>query len=360
MKHIKSITLLISLGVLLMGCSEQNKYSPEQVIRQALEETEDIQTYYGESTLTSHNDEIDDLTVIKEWRHKDGRVRIETEDQHGELLAITVNDGTKLITYDIEQGQASIIDDPELMSLNQRSPREQSEFLLAFVQDTHDLTMEGVKEISGREVHHLVATPREKDTLFGKQELWIDKQNWIVLKMISEAGDHVSEVIYNQIDFDVDIPVEKFTIDLPSDVEMIDLDDVYEVSEVSLSEAKEGLGTPFLYIPEDEDLHISTIEMDDIKGIVNRVELNIDYKKNDLPFITLSIFETPTDLDDDMTFPGETTTTVRNQEATFTDLEGFRSLLWEENGLTYSVIIIDPNVTLEDMQTLADMMELVD
>src|SRR5690625_7190830 len=95
------------------------------------------------------------------------------------------------------------------------------------VRDTHDISMEGEEEVAGRKAHHLVATPKENDTtLFGKQDMWIDNENWFVLKMISNSGDHQTEAVYKHIDFGVNIAAEKFELDLPKDVDTKELDDI--------------------------------------------------------------------------------------------------------------------------------------
>lgn len=356
-KIILPIVTLILLGGLLMACSsDNNMFSPDQVISQALENSEKIDSYIAESKIVfSENDQIVEENVLKEWRHEDGRVRIETLDEAGETISIVVNDGNELIIYDLESEQASVIDDPELIALNQQSPKEQAELSLSIVRDTHDLTLKDETEIAGRDVNHLVATPKEKNQLIGKQEIWIDKENWLVLKITSESGDQLIDMMYETVDFNVDIDDAMFSLDLPENVELIDLDDIHDVDEVSLTEAADALGQPFLYIPEDDSLEISTLEKSDLQGIVNRIEIDIDYKKDDLPYVTLSIFETPDDVDD-MTMPDETETTIRGQDATYIDMEGFRSVFWDEDGLRYSLSTIDPNLSIEDILELTETM----
>lgn len=356
-KTILPIVTLILLGGLLMACSsDNNMFSPDQVISQALENSEKIDSYIAESKIViSENDQIVEENVLKEWRHEDGRVRIETLDEAGETISIVVNDGNELIIYDLESEQASVIDDPELIALNQQSPKEQAELSLSIVRDTHDLTLKDETEIAGRDVNHLVATPKEKNQLIGKQEIWIDKENWLVLKITSESGDQLIDMMYETVDFNVDIDDTMFSLDLPENVELIDLDDIHDVDEVSLTEAADALGQPFLYIPEDDSLEISTLEKSDLQGIVNRIEIDIDYKKDDLPYVTLSIFETPDDVDD-MTMPDETETTIRGQDATYIDMKGFRSVFWDEDGLRYSLSTIDPNLSIEDILELTETM----
>src|SRR5690625_1741264 len=185
MKRILTLFVFVILGGLLMACSsDKNMFSPEQVISHALENSEKINSYVSESTLTVwENEKVIEEGHLKEWRHEDGRVRIEAFDESGDLLSIAVNDGNELIIYDLENEQVSFSDDPELIEVNQQSPKEQSELSLAIVKDSHDLPLKDETEIAGREVKHIVATPKEKHHSMGKQEMWIDKENWLVLKM---------------------------------------------------------------------------------------------------------------------------------------------------------------------------------
>src|SRR5699024_3872303 len=114
------------------------------------------------------------------------------------------------------------------------------------------------------------------------QEMWIDQENWFVLKMIGEVGNETVEVSYTDIEFGVSIADEKFDLDLPNDVDIIDLEDMAIPDEVTLTEAADGLEHNFLYIPEGDELEISTIGKNDLEGIINRTEIDIDYEKDDL------------------------------------------------------------------------------
>lgn len=357
MKRILALFTFVILGGLLMACSsDKNIFSPEQVLSHALENSEKITSYVAESVYTAwENDKVIEEGKLKEWRDGEGRVRMETYDASGELLSIVVNNGQELIIYDLENEQASVIDDPELIQLNQQTPKEQAEASLAIVKDSHDLTLKDETKIAGRDVKHIVATPKEKSTFLGKQEMWIDKENWLVLKTVSESGDHRAQIEYEKIDFDAKVSDDQFTLDIPGHVKVIELDDIYSPDNVSLSEATAALEQPFLHFPESDELVISTVEKTELDGIVNRTEIDIEYEKDDLPFLSLSIFETPEDAEDIM-FSGDEETTIRGEKAIYTDMEGFRAVSWDEKGLRYSIIMIDPDVTIENIKELVEDM----
>lgn len=362
---VKQVGMTILLGVMIMGlfgCSSETKqYSPEQVINNALEEADLPGAYYGEiESTTSEKGEKKEEIIMKEWRDDNGKTRVEATNKDGSDQSIAVNDGNEFISYEVGENQAYMIDDPELLEFNQPSPKEQANNLLDMVRDTHEITTEGDAEIAGRNTYHLIAKAKEENTLFGDQELWIDKENWMVLKMTLNSGESKTEMTYTKIDFDPKIPAKIFTLDLPADVEVKNLDDISNESEITLEEAKENIGE-FRYFPENEEMDISTIEMIELQGEIKRKEVNIDYKKDDLPLLTLSVFDSPEETDEDtLEFPGEKAVTIRDQEGSFTESSGFRSLLWQEEGKNYSIILIDPNLTLEDLKEMTEGMEIVE
>lgn len=361
MKSIKrllggAVVAVLSLG--LVACSsDTNQYSPEQVINNAMKETEEPLSYYGEATMkmTAEEEQIQ----LKEWRSKDGKVKVETEGATDEEHGLTVNDGKTITMYQESMKRAFVSDDGEMLASMAPSPKEQAQQLLKLVGDSHTISIDGEEKIAGRDAYHLVAKANEKDTLFGDQELWVDKENWFVLKSISESGDNRVDMEYTKIEFNKEFPDETFVIELPEGTEIQNLDDMNATSEVTLQEAAQSVGKPILYFPEEKDRTIETIEMDDIKGELNRVEINIEYKKEETPLMSLSLFKTPEDREDDMKMPGEEVVEIRGIEGTTVEMKGFRSLFWIEDGISYSVLLNDPDVTFEEVIEWASDMELV-
>ena len=360
---IKQFYVTILLGVIvlgLLGCaSATSQYSPDQVINNAIEETTALGSYYSEVEMTTSEEgtEIEQV-IMKEWRSDDGKARVEIGNKDGGDQSISVNDGNQLILYEQERNQAFTIDDPELLAFNQPSPKEQTNLWLEMIRDTHDISTEGEEEIIGRATYHLVAKPKEENTLFGEQEFWIDKENWLVLKMIQHTGDTKDEILYTKIDFDVKILPELFTLDLPADVDIQNLVDLSQTTEIALEEVADKMEQPIHYFPEKAGLEITAIEMIDIQGEQMYREMSFDYTKNDLPLLTLSIFESPEA--EAFDFSDGESVVIRNQEGFYIEFDDIRTLLWQEKGLSYSIMIIDPNLTVEDLKELADEMIVVE
>lgn len=355
--------LIAAAAMGLFGCSFQdNQYSPEQVINNAMKETDERLSYYGESSMKMGGEDMEQEEInIKEWRSADGRVRVETSGESDENQALSVNDGTTLTLYQESLNQALVSEDGELLATMAPSPKEQANQLLKMVGDSHEISIEGEEKIAGRDTYHLVAKANGKETLLGDQELWVDKENWFVLKMISSSGDNYSEIIYTEIDFDKEIPNDIFVVDLPEDVEIQNLDELNETTEVTMEEAVEQVGQPLLYFTEKEDRDILRIETDELKGELARVEVNIEYEKDGLPLLTLAVFKTPADLDEDMPgLPGEEIVEIRETEGTTLDMGSFRTLFWEEDGLSYSLILNDPNLTFDEVIDWTTEMEIAE
>lgn len=354
--------LMAGMVVGLFGCSfEGSQYSPEQVINNALEETVEIGAYYAESeTVVSEKGEEIERSYMKEWRSDDGKIRIEggAEEEDGEEV-ITVNDGEALILYEVDRGQASIIDDPEVLNLNMPSPKERANQLLKTVEDTHEISIEDEEKVAGREAYKLVAKVKEEKAFIGDLALWVDKENWMVLKIVANLGDIDSETVYTKIDLKPELTADLFSLDLPEGVEVQNLDDLQETTEISLDEVASSIGKPFYYFPEADGVEISTVELDELRGEIARNEVNMEYMKNDSPLFTFSVFETPEVLEDDLEIeiPGETPVDVRGNEGMKMDSGDFRLLSWSEEGVNYSIILHDVDLTFEALLEMTDKME---
>jgi len=360
---IKNAAGIFVIGVLAMGifgCAPENQFLPQQVINNALEKTEEPASYYIEAEMRTIEDGKEtERILLKEWVSEEGKRRTETQYEDGSGKNIAVNDGTKLISYQPEMNQAFLIENTELSELNQMSPKHQAEQLLKMIRDTHEITDGGEEKIAGRAAYRLIAKAKEKESLLGDQELWIDKENWMVLKMVSASGDVQSEVVLTKVDLNPAIPAETFVLELPEHVQIVDLKEMNPTTEVTLAEAAEKIGTTFLYFPEAGGLSISRIELVELAGELKCKEVNFDYQKDGLPYFTMTVFPSSKDSGEDIgRLPGEKVVTVRGQEGTYMEMGDFRSLVWQENGLNYSIVFVDPNLTLEQFTALADSMAL--
>lgn len=347
-------TLCFSIVVIsLYGCSSTtNQYSPDQVIQNALDE--ETPSYYGEIETITNVEGEKIKEIMREWRSTDGKTRIEIQGQDGSNETITVNDGTRLTLYEIAQNKAYIIDDVDVLSFN-LSPREQVNMLLEMIRDTHELSNKEGEKVGGRDTYQIIGEVKKESSLFGDVELWIDKETWLILKMTLHAGDSVTTTAYKKIDYNPKMSSELFVIDLPENVEVESMTNMLDTLDIPLEDIPTKIGGSVYYFPETEGLEISSIEVYELQGELNRNEVNLDYTKDGLPLLTLSIFETEhkgSSMEDEIV-------NIRGYKGNYTTFGDVRTLLWEEDGLTYSVLLIDPNFSLEELVHLTERMDMI-
>lgn len=350
------LLLFILLMISAIGCSTSlQEYSPEQVIQNALSEKHTTAEYYAESTwIMKEKGEVVESLTIKEWQNEDGKKRVETKSKNDTEHSIAINNGKSLITYIPDEKKAFVIESEELTSLNQQSPKEQAEQLLKLIQDTHEIEVNGEEKVAERDTFHLKATAKEDRSLIGNQDIWIDKETWFVLKMISTSGETTIEWEYTKIDYKVQNDEELFTIQLPDDVVVENLDDSFAGKEITFEQAKEELDASFLYIPETEDLKIAYVELSELGGEINRKEITIEYEKAGLPYLSFTVFQHSSEQSDDITLSNEEDIQIRGLDGTWS--EELRWLQWVEKGMTYSITVKDPNVSLEELRQLLEKM----
>ncbi|MBE1557048.1 hypothetical protein [Sporosarcina limicola] len=101
--------------------------------------------------------------------------------------------------------------------------------------------------------------------------------------------------------------------------------------------------------------------MDELQGELARKEINFNYEKDNLPLFMSAVFESPEEIDgEDLKLPGEKLVTIRGQEGLIMESGDFRSLLWKENGVSYSIVLDDPSLTFEELIEWTNDMVLVE
>lgn len=352
-KWFKSIGLAAALSVSLVGCSDEGtEFSPEQVIQKTLADSAEMPAYYGESVM-KFNDGTGDME-INEWVSKDGKRRAEAVMPETGEKSITVNDGNKLMSYD-EAANTAFVIDMEGNTRMHESPKEQAEFLLNMIKDTHSIKLVGEEKMIGRDVYHLKAEAKDENTLYGNLEFWVDKENWFILKNVSTSGDIQVSVEYKKIEFNPTIKESMFTLELPEDVEMKDVSAMMDEQPVdSLEDAAEIMEKPFLYVQEKDGIAIE--QMTAVPGGSDmNPQLTLNYFKDNLPYFSLNVFAID---EENSKFDGEGEN-IRGLKGDKTDMKDLRLLNWAEDGFGYTVTLLQPELTFEQMIQMIDEMEYV-
>ncbi|MEY9979595.1 outer membrane lipoprotein carrier protein LolA [Lysinibacillus sp. RC79] len=350
-KSLRAAGLVAALTFSLVGCNTEGSYSPQEIIDQALQETKEPITYYGEYTMDMGD--IGGKAQVKEWT-KDGKRRIEMTAENGEHI-ITVNNGSQVIMYDVVKNTVHKMDMNGDGSNGFPSPRDQAESLFNLVKDTHDVKIAGEEKIAGRDTYKVVAKAKKDDTLIGDIEVWVDKKTWVTLKTITNSAGNKMTSEYTKLDDSAKIDDAQFTIDIPKDAKVEEIK-VPQSESVTLDTVKEQLGE-FLMVPEGNGLTLEGISLD--KGIEDRSEYTFTYAKNGQPDISVTVFKANSNAKKVESIKGEKEMDIRGQKGTVMDENKFHCINWQENGYQYSMFIVDSKQTIEDLVAYAKQMTIV-
>ncbi|MGE7919027.1 LolA family protein [Viridibacillus sp. NPDC093762] len=352
---VKTLSLVGIMTIGLVGCStEESQFSPEQVIQNTLKDSKPVGPYYGEYDMTLSDEKMH----VKEWIGEGSKRRIEISDEKGKQQSLSVNDGENMTSYDQAQNTAIVMSiTDELKDVSQSSPKEQAELLLKAVKDTHDISLKGEEKILDRKTYHLVAKGKGEKTLFGDMEIWVDKENWMVLKTKISTVSGDTQMEYTKLDFDAKIPNSTFTLDLPKDVKIQEIDSTMKSEQITSDELPTVFKKAFLYFPEKSKFKMAKIEVMDV---VDHKELSIEYEKDGVVFFSLSVLPTPKDTGEKTeTIPGEKQVKVRGQKGSIMEMNTFRSVSWSEKGFNYTIMPTNPDLKMKEILKMVEDMKLV-
>ncbi|WP_339181496.1 hypothetical protein [Paenibacillus sp. FSL R5-0701] len=344
-------------GALLGGCAERDMLamSGDEMIEKVVSAETEPASYYAEGVMKIWaDDKLTNTMQIKEWVDSEtGRKRTETSENGN--VSYAVNDGKKIIIYEKETGAAYSMD---ASSVSQQPNQTQKQILLDQLErlrTTHDVNMMGQEKLHGQDVIHIELTPKEEGAFSISSEYWVDPKTWMIVKVNSAYGDGKSEMVYDPIQYDPEFTKDTFVIDIPKEVDVKDLNDMMQNSEVTLEEAEKALEQPFLQDMSGE-FELSRIEMSTLHGELSRDEVTLYYVSNDKVEVSLTVFKMPEENVDDTLMPDEAKIKVRNTEGSY--MKSIRNISWSEKGLRYSIMGENEGWTKAKLQAWAEELTL--
>lgn len=363
MRLLKWIGSILIVSILLSGCNFFKNFSPDQVIENALASSEDAKIkYYAEISIKGSvlmEEGLFEEVSFKEWRDgSKSRQEISSEDDH----IILVLDESTLISYSAKDNEAYEISFDNLSDIP-FNPKEQLNQMLSLIRGTHDIEMLEKETFIGRNVIRLQATVREGErSLLGDMDLWIDDEHWIPLKVKTVSGELDMEVNYTKIDFNATFGEEIFEFDLPEGVKVERFDDTDDVIEITASDLPNLFEQPVLVIEESKSMQLKLIESMQFDDDAPFYMADIHYDFEGFPGLTLTITknensdeeleEKALELIDDFTEK----VTIRGKDGLVLDYPELKMLSWKEDGLEYSVQMINPEIDLEVLLPLLEKM----
>ncbi|MCY6957728.1 LolA family protein [Clostridium brassicae] len=368
----KSLKLLLSgftvSMVLFTGCSMgKTSILPKEIVANAMEVNDKASSYYAEGKiLVFENDKVASESEIKEWSSlSQGKYKRRSETiSKSRGKTVTTNNGEKVVIYMQEDNKALISKALENKGLTDNSQRKQAMDMLGSMKNTHEMSTLGEEDVNGMKAYHLKATPKQKDSIIGTIEIWVDKKNWFIVKLISQSGNSKIQLEYTKVDFSTKFDESLFNQNLPSNVKIEDLDKKAKENKkkITLTEARKFIGKPILYVEKTSGYDLKEMNLQMYESKIVTDEIIQDYYKNNKKSFNLSIRKeqklNEKDKKDNAKLQGEKDITIRGKKGMFLD-DVIKLITWSENGVSYSFMIEDPNMTFDEAKKVIENMKIM-
>lgn len=347
-----ALSLFLILALTLAGCGKQ--ITAEEIIAKMQETVESTQDAHA-FVVAEVNAQGIKLSVRAElWEQAPDKARAEVLEASQASLVGTmlVSDGENGWFYEPARNLVTV---GAVEDLDTPLPQEVLVGLQEIIQqvlNATDVELLGEETVAGREAYKLEASPKEDGTehLFpgnGTATVWVDKDQWIVLKatyVASAFGQGTLEV--QSFELNPGLSSDLFAFEVPEGATVVDVEAQQPVP-LSLDEAREQAGFPLLvpgYVPADATL----IE-------VFRTDQAFVLRYDHSPDVSFTVFQGPEEVGPPSL--GQTQNlTVRGYEATaITDEAGGNTFLyWTEGDIT---ITIAGRISLDEALQVAESLE---
>lgn len=358
----KTLIVLVCFSFLLTGCQGlfTKNLLAEEIVETAMEKNEEMEDYYIESLIEIYNnDKLLGESTIKEWNMKiDGEIKRMSEvysEEVGRVISTFQED--QIIMYsemenEVYRNRKSIDMAPEgNLSIKERTQND-----LDTLNEMHTMEIVGEEELNGIETYHIKGSPEEESKTLGDYEIWIDKKNWVVVKVISDAGDIKFTYTNTKIDLSPEIDPSIFNLDIPDDAKEINLDEINEFEEVTLDQAYKELEENLLVV-KDEDYKLEKIEINNPSGPNQPKPIIFTYTKDEIKAFEISVFyvleEGMLELDELMGFEKRE---IRGKQASVMD-NIIKMINFEEDENYYVFMIDNPETTVDRVIEVINNME---
>lgn len=363
-KIITMATMVTVIASLFTGCSlKGDVLIPEEVITNVMKANEKTKSYYAEFKVDSYeNEKLIESINFKQWSdNSNGKIktRIETEDKTSGKV-VTTNDGDKMISYTEKDKKAfSMKIGTELSLGSNTNYKDQLINQLGNISKTHQLTFKGEENVGSFKTYHISAVAKEKNSIMGNQEYWIEKSNWFLVKSSVESGNSKIISEYTKLDFSPKFEDSLFVQKLPSEVKVENIEDVAKNNEttIDLKEGAKIAGKPLLYLKENSAYKLKEVKYLNVEKTKHK-EINQIYEKDGAPAFTLTtiINEKSVSNEENLKLPGEKEITIRGKKATI--MEEIKCISWVENDLNYNVLVENPQITMDNAKKLVESLVL--
>jgi outer membrane lipoprotein-sorting protein len=328
-----SVLLVLSLS--LAGCG--NKVTAEEIVAKVRETMDNTQDAHAVLTASINAQGIELSAKAEMW---------EKTPNKGRAVVLEASDARYVGTTMVSDGQQAWLYEPDrnlvttgsLGEVDMPLPQEMLTSLQDVIQqviDASDAELVGEETVAGRDAYKLTLSPKEgaEQTLLpgnGTATLWVDKEQWFVLKATYEAGTFgQGSMEVQSFELNPGLSDDLFTFQAPEGAKVIDVA-AQQPEPMTLAEATVYPGFHVLipdYVPEGATL-ISIFKSGE------SIILRYDHSAQ----VSFAIVQGP-ELASQPPLGEAQNVTIRGQSATIiTDEAGGNTFLyWTENGITVTI-----------------------
>ncbi|HSJ57117.1 MAG TPA: DUF4367 domain-containing protein [Anaerolineae bacterium] len=352
------LVALVLVAGLIAGCGE--RVTAEEIVERVRETVDSTRDAHAVVVADAQVQGMALAVTAEVWEQMPNRFRVQVlEASQPELVGTTmVTDGQQAWLYEPTENRVMVGAAGELdMPLPQEVLGHLQEAIQG-VLDASTVELSGEETVAGHDTYRLVLTPKEgaeaQPALLssGTTTLWVDQEEWFVLKVLFESealGRGSLEV--QSFELNPGLPDDLFTFEIPEGAEVVDVKANAPVH-LSLEQARAQAGFPLLvpaYVPAGATL----IDVYLVSGTVV-----MDYNHaSEASFTILQASPAP-EVEDTREVPGveRQEVTVHGQPAWLVTQPQMdrRFVTWTENGV---YINIGGQIGEEELLKVAESLE---
>lgn len=328
----KKLTLALGVTASMLFATACSTENADQIVEKALQAQDNVTSYYAEITGTYQFDGEIETSSYKEWVVKPDKSRME-HDTGG----LYVSNGKESWSYDEEENTVTVYDfEHELFDEGELEDEtfDEKEFMremLVEMLNENDVQIVGKEKVANRQTYHLSLKPKNEDDFAMLNDIWIDTEFYMPLKMKFEDDNFSMLTEYTRIDFNIEIADDKFEFDIPEGAKVQYWSDLMPKS-MTLEELKEAVtfAIPEVnYVPEGFAFTEATY-FEDMDLVM------LDYSSNRDDFLSISF---TINNEEDYLFEDEDAEEVQIGDitGTMTTYSNITSLSWKKGDYTFDI-----------------------
>ena len=354
MRPMAAILLVVCLllAATLAGCG--NQITAEEIVARMQETVENTDDAHAVVTANIDAQGIQISLTAEVWEKAPNLLCVEVLDASESRFVgnLMVSNGEQAWLYEpdrsrVQMGAAGEVDMPlpqEMLTSLQDEIQE--------VLDASDVELAGEESVVGREAYKLTVNPRQdaqQEFLPGNgtATLWVDKEQWIILKATYQANAFgAGDMEVKSFELNPGVADDLFHFEVPEGATVIDVKQ-QQPQPMTLDEAKAQAEFPLLvpgYVPEG-------VTLVEVFRVADSFVLRYDHSA----VVSFAVVQGP-ELAGPPPLGQSQDTTVRGQTATVVSdpAGGNIFLYWTEDGVT---ITVAGHISLEDALQVAESLE---